>query len=419
MKKEKGITLIALVITVIILIILASLTTYSGMNTVKSIKLTKFKQELEIMQSQVNLLYEKCKNEDTIDIGKEIASSGKKEFAEKAFEACEVTDTTGYKLFDSETIKELGIEGIEREYLVDIKGREVISLEGVKYNEQIYYNLYQITGQKNIKQRIERGDVTFDINIKEQEEGWLVTISNIEFSKYVGKGKIQYQNLETNKITTIEKEAKENQSYSFAIQNEGNYKIQVVDAAGIIAEEERTLEFGFYEVDGTLYYKTLPEAIESAQDGSTIKVLKNTTETASITIDKDIILDTNGKAINYVGENKIRINENKNVAIKGNGTISGETKTSLILNNGNMEIDSVTIESNLLGYMYSTIVTLGNGKIISNNGKISGISTQGEVTINGGQYGKLSGYPSGAGSFTINDATVNEIGLEKRGNCKN
>ena len=48
MRKEKGITLIALTITIIILIILASITTYSGISTIKSSKLNRFKQELEI-----------------------------------------------------------------------------------------------------------------------------------------------------------------------------------------------------------------------------------------------------------------------------------------------------------------------------------------------------------------------------------
>ena len=77
MRKEKGITLIALTITIIILIILASITTYSGISTIKSSKLNKFKQELEIMQSQVNVLYEKYRTEieegQVVNIGERIS----------------------------------------------------------------------------------------------------------------------------------------------------------------------------------------------------------------------------------------------------------------------------------------------------------------------------------------------------------
>ena len=44
MKKlnSKGITLVALVITIIVLLILSSIATYSGLNVVKSSKLTVF-----------------------------------------------------------------------------------------------------------------------------------------------------------------------------------------------------------------------------------------------------------------------------------------------------------------------------------------------------------------------------------------
>ena len=102
-RENKGITLIALTITIIILLILASITTYSGISTIKSSKLNKFKQELEIMQSEVQVLYEKYKDEETIDVGKEISGSGgKEEQAEIAFDGAEETNTSGYRLFDAE-----------------------------------------------------------------------------------------------------------------------------------------------------------------------------------------------------------------------------------------------------------------------------------------------------------------------------
>ena len=58
-KKENGITLMSLVITIVILIILASIATYSGIEVIKSSKLTKFTTEMKIMQTQVNELYQK------------------------------------------------------------------------------------------------------------------------------------------------------------------------------------------------------------------------------------------------------------------------------------------------------------------------------------------------------------------------
>ena len=75
--KEKGITLITLTITVIVLLVLAGITTYTGISSIKSSKLTKFKQQLEIMQAQVDMLYEKYKNDDGTLNEEEINKIGK------------------------------------------------------------------------------------------------------------------------------------------------------------------------------------------------------------------------------------------------------------------------------------------------------------------------------------------------------
>ena len=242
MKKEKGITLIALVITIIVLLILASIATYSGISTIKSSKLNKFKQELEIMQAQVQILYEKYKDKDTIDIGKDINSSGREEEANTAFNGAEETEKAGYRLFDKEEIQKLGIDGIERDYLLDIMRRKVICLQGFEYNETIYYTLEQLTDKNVIKDGIERGDVTFEYTTEELSDGgWKVTVYNIKFSKYVGKGIIQYKDTSTGKVTTVETNAKEGESYEFTINSEGNYDVIVTDAAEVSTIKTITL----------------------------------------------------------------------------------------------------------------------------------------------------------------------------------
>lgn len=239
MKRNKGITLIALTITIIVLLILASVATYSGVGTIKSSKLNKLKQELEIMQAEVNLLYEKYKDDIKsnieITVGKDI--SLKQEKANTAFSDCGVTDTTGYRLYDAETIKELNIEGIEREYLVNVAKRDVICLDGFEMDGKKYYQLKDLTKKNTIEYGIPEEEVTFDINAtKLTEGGWKIDISNIKFSKYVGKGTISYRKIGTdgNWTTpiTIEKNAKSNQSYSFTVQEDGTYEIIIEDAKG-------------------------------------------------------------------------------------------------------------------------------------------------------------------------------------------
>lgn len=157
MKKEinsaKGITLIALIVTIIVILILASVGTYNGIEAVKTAQLNKFISEMKIMQIQVNNIYDKYKNGEEVlgykdevilnNIGKTVDSSSK---ADSVFnsEASGITDKNGYRYFDTETIKQLGIEGVEGEFFVNIEKRSVISVDGFEYNGKTYYTMDQI-----------------------------------------------------------------------------------------------------------------------------------------------------------------------------------------------------------------------------------------------------------------------------------
>lgn len=241
MKNEKGITLISLVITIIVLIILASVTTYAGLNSIRTSKLTRFRQELELMQAQVNLLYEKYKDEETITIGKDISQADSTK-VENAFNSLgsQVTQAD-YRYFDVDTLKDLGIEGIEEEYLVNIKTRDVISLDGFKYEGAMYYTLEQITGQNDDYGTLNRGEITFNTsyyNICEDSncEKLHIVISDIQLSKYVGKCKIQYYNEDKAKWITLEKDYM-GKDYKFELDSDGGVLIRITDAAGSYGEK--------------------------------------------------------------------------------------------------------------------------------------------------------------------------------------
>ena len=119
-RSNKGITLIALVITIIILLILSTIIIYSGQNVIKSSKFDIFSTELKAMQTNVNELYEKYKSGETVNglkeeeiltsLGKDIESSSEvsaqaiKVFTEGA---SGITDKTGYRYFDEQTLKDL------------------------------------------------------------------------------------------------------------------------------------------------------------------------------------------------------------------------------------------------------------------------------------------------------------------------
>ena len=422
MRKEKGITLIALTITIIILIILASITTYSGISTIKSSKLNKFKQELEIMQSQVNVLYEKYNTEieagQEIEIGEELMNS---EEENNAFSGANETDKTGYKKFTKQTLEELGIEGIEREYLVNIAKRKVISLEPFEQDRKVYYTLAQLSDKNTIEEGIDRGEIEFTLETSLSQTGLEVRISDIHYSKYVGKGDILYQKVGSSTWKTLVTDYKESE-YQFILSEPGEYSVKIVDAAGVekIADTPIIIETGNYLLDGTRYFDTLVEAVAAAQDGSIIQVVKDTEETESVTIDKSITLDTNRKTITFTegGESRIRINEGKDIVINGNGTISGEiVNCSLIINEGNLKINNTTIDSPAGGAVFSTIYNFSNATVISNNSNVSNITgyEDAEIIINGGEYGEVSGAGGGLGIVIINSGTINYLDLLRGG----
>ena len=77
--------------------------------------------EMKIMQVQVNNIYDKYKNGEEIiaNIGKLPSTSSK---ADNVFQESTsgIVDRSGYRYFDTETIKQLGIEGVEGEFFVNM-----------------------------------------------------------------------------------------------------------------------------------------------------------------------------------------------------------------------------------------------------------------------------------------------------------
>lgn len=170
-KKEcKGITLIALAITISLMLILASVATVSGMQVVRHSKFLAFTTELKIMQTQVNELYEKWKvgenvnGKNILEIGQEISSSDTK--AQSAFTGAEETDITGYRYYNQATIKELNIDDVEGEFLVNVKKRSIISYEGINYEGENYYTIQQVPdGLYNVKyEAVEKAKVGDYVN---------------------------------------------------------------------------------------------------------------------------------------------------------------------------------------------------------------------------------------------------------------
>ena len=254
---DKGITLISLVTTIVILLILTSIATYSGVNIVKQSKFTKFTTQLKMMQTQVNELYEKYSENQSIEVngkkytGTEIANIGKEistlSQKNKVFNTSTsgITDSTGYKYYDKETIKALNIEGLEEEeYFVNVAKRSVISYDGFEYNGKTYYTLLP-DGLYNVEYSENTGKPTFDVNYECIEGGkYKITISNISYNGNIDKWQIKYQKKGQDYWSTSE-------DYNIIVNEGGEYKIYIKNN-NVISEEQR-IKVGL-EIGDTVTY---------------------------------------------------------------------------------------------------------------------------------------------------------------------
>ena len=245
---DKGITLISLVTTIVILLILASIATYSGIGVIKQTQFTKFSTQLKMMQTQVNELYDKYSNNQTIDVagkkytGTEIANIGKEistlSQKTKVFNASAsgITDSTGYKYYDKDTIKALNIEGLdEEEYFVNVSKRSVISYDGMEYEGKTYYTINQLPdGLYNVDYQANTGKPIFDVNYEKTENNkYKITISNINYDGNIDKWQVKYQKEGQDYWGTSE-------DYSIIVAEEGKYKIYIEN--GNIKSDEKEIK---------------------------------------------------------------------------------------------------------------------------------------------------------------------------------
>ena len=154
MRNNKGITLIALVIMIIIILILASVGTTTGLDVIRQSKYNRAVAEMKVMQIKVNEMYEEYKSGDLIldNIGTDIPSSlqTKSETALTAiYGNLSNINTSDFKYYSADYIKNtLDVDGVENDYLLNIKTREVVLIDGTKNDGEMYYSLSQIDDEQ-------------------------------------------------------------------------------------------------------------------------------------------------------------------------------------------------------------------------------------------------------------------------------
>lgn len=124
-NNNKGITVVALTITIVVLLIVAGITSYSGLHTVKSARFYNAESQMKILNAKVSELYDEYKDGNTA-----VLNYG------------DVSGKEGYRIYTKGFIKQkFNIEGIDYDFLVNVKDRKVELEEGIQYQGESYFTL--------------------------------------------------------------------------------------------------------------------------------------------------------------------------------------------------------------------------------------------------------------------------------------
>lgn len=382
--KDKGITLVSLVVTVVILLILSTIAYETGKGTIESARLSAYRAEMTIMQEEVDKFEQNIRQGNITESA--LTQYGQNptevEGATEALQNAGITnaeDQSGYKYYSAEALKQLGIENVENDFLINIAKRSVVSVNGVKYHGEKYYTLSEVPGGKYIveNQPIE-SSVTFDATSDVQGNGMKIIISNITYIGNVKKGSIYYRHEEdeAGKWIRVKNETTDT-SCTIDVLREGTYQVKVVpttdrEEKNVVPVEVPVYQANYVIAETGTKYVTLAEAFREATSGQTITQTRNCADSSTATVDgKSVTLNTNGRTITKK-QNAITVNSGATLTITGNGGIKAEGDITLITNNGTLTIgdaaaslstSSPTIQGGTYGVNTTGTFNFYNGSI--------------------------------------------------------
>ena len=241
---EKGITLVSLIVTIIIMIILASVTINVGTGSLENSRMLNFVSYMQTIQTKVDLIAE---NEDYLNYGQEIGSTQAQLLQDiiQKENLLTSTDSAYLRIFDSNKIaSQLEIDNIDDEIVIDFNTREVISLKGIEYKDEMYYTQYNLPGGQRLIQKTEELErtVAFD-GVEAKIDGLNATfiIKNIgitngtlSYGKVDAEGNIKWTvvtNYTTKSVDVTTKNITETGTYYFKLKDNITGK-ENIDADG-------------------------------------------------------------------------------------------------------------------------------------------------------------------------------------------
>lgn len=155
LKKNLGITLVALIVTIVVIAIIASTMVYLGTNIIKKASLQTTNTDMMLIQAKAQTIYEKLSFEKT---GEELETSlpgtkvldGSNDASNLIKAGIQSENITKYFVWNENTLKETGLEGVNPRqgelFYVNYEGEvEVITSIGFKHTDgNTYYKLSDI-----------------------------------------------------------------------------------------------------------------------------------------------------------------------------------------------------------------------------------------------------------------------------------
>lgn len=258
-KSQKGITLIALVLTVIILLILASVATYTGIESYDKAEQIKFVSQMQLIQAKVD---EKVQEEgfDSTTIGT-VLTDEQKQILMNSIQNDGISDPTVDEEFENyvryfsrqELSKQLDLDNIDEDIIINFKTREVISTIGFEYGGTTYYTQYKLPeGEKLTQYEKPNTTLSFTYSKTAQDLSSVIKITKVERQETKEDGSTGEPvelKLDTLKYELWKKDTNDEYKYLKQINSDetlisvaGEYKIKVIDNAGTECEEDFTIK---------------------------------------------------------------------------------------------------------------------------------------------------------------------------------
>ncbi len=137
MKNNSGVTLMAVVTAVVIIIILAGITIYYGISQ-NANKATETKTTYEVYEIIDAVHSRNLMNRLNPQYYTYV---GDKDFDKKVVAGVEYRASDGWYLLNSTNLKELGLDNVTGEFLVNYKDGLVVSTVGILYQDKVYFSL--------------------------------------------------------------------------------------------------------------------------------------------------------------------------------------------------------------------------------------------------------------------------------------